>query len=87
MEETGEGGGGVGGGGGEEGGVERGKRDSSFKDSPTRVRAYPTSLKETKLFIKWRKSMASVCVSGVKKGRMKIACLLCCACLRAGIKH
>lgn len=64
MEETGEGGGGVGGGGGE-GGVERGKRDSSFKDSPTRVRAYPTSLKEAKLFIKWRKSIASVSVPRV----------------------
>lgn len=66
MEETGEGGGGVGGGDGERG-VERGKRDSSFKDSPTRVRAYPTSLKEEKLFIKRRKSIDSVAVAGVKK--------------------
>lgn len=76
MEGTGEGGGGVGGGDGE-GGLARGKRDSSFKDSPTHVRAYPASLKEAQLFIKRRESIASVSVAGPKMGRMKIACLLC----------
>lgn len=37
----------------------RAERESSFKDSPTRVRAYPTSLRGAQLFIKGGKKYGS----------------------------